>query len=204
MNPLKGYKDETQNRFELDSFLGFLSSHNIQTYAEIGVYAGSTFLEVYKTMKRYMGLERFTMLCIEYPTNQRAFAHLQSVVLEEIRADPQVDLHVFIGNSTEEKVVKGVFDVMNGKRAYSLVFIDGDHSFDQSFDDYMAYKGMFNFVGFNDIARGTSQKNRMKHGHDVATVSHLWRALTCNLPSMHFEEYEDTTADNPRGIGILL
>ena len=218
MNNL-GYKTETQSPYELDLFLDFLVEKKVRLYAEIGVYAGSTFFDVYKTLRDLWSSEpnreKFTMIAVEMPSNQNAFAHLTSVVLPEIRKDPFCDLHFFVGNSTEPKIVEQVSEAVhkfysdvnhfdNKSITESLVFIDGDHSYRQARDDYRAYESLFGFVAFNDISPRTVQKQLEKHGKDVATVYHLFDGLTLERPLDTYVEFEDTNALNPRGIGILL
>lgn len=201
-------KPETQCRFELDLFLDFLVEKNVRVYCELGLYAGTTFLEVYKTLREHYGPDvRFAMIAIEYPTNNEAFNHLESIVLPEIRKDKNVDLYVFISNSTSIDIVENVNEaVLNTewKNENSVIFIDGDHSYRQSRDDYLAYRDMFTFVAFNDISPRTVQKNTAKHGRDIATVYHLWDGLTIPRSIDEYIVFDDTTSVNPRGIGILL
>lgn len=209
-----GYKTETQNSLELDLFTDWMVENKVKVYTEIGLYAGTTFLEVYKSLRDAYGPEEpLVMIAVEYPTNPAAFAHLDTIVFPEIQKDPKVTLHKFIGSSTEPRIVEGVHKVVDtwygdalirGSYDKSLVFIDGDHSFAQTIDDYRAYRDSFIYTAFNDIAGATVQKNIAKHGYDKATCYHLWRGLTLDLPSDSYLEFEDHTAPNPRGIGILL
>lgn len=201
-----GFKDETQSRFELDQLLDFLVEHNVTVWCEIGVYAGTTFLEVYKTLREANPDARLTMIGVDYPDNPAAFNHLTTVVIPEIKADPNVDVHLIVGNSTAPDTVERVKDIFfeaNPSSSMSFIFIDGDHSYRQSKDDYQAYKHMFDFVGFNDCAAATVTKNQAKHGYDVATVYHLFDALTLDMPRDSYVEFFDANSRNPRGIGII-
>lgn len=200
---MTGYKTETQNQAELDLFLDFLIHKDIRLYCEIGLYAGDTFYEVYQTLKVIHGLERFCMIAVEFPTNMAAFANLQAVI-STIRADPQVDLHFFVGNSTDpdivEKVAEAVASTDFDTQQQRLVFIDSDHSWSHARMEYMAYSDMFTWTAFNDISERCIDANKAKHGVEIASVAHFYHALAIDKTEVLIE---DASAPKARGIGIL-
>ena len=89
----------------------------------------------------------------------------------------------------------------------SLVFIDGDHLFEQARRDYLAYGSHFEYVAFNDISPRTIPQNRKKHPsigtRDVATVYHLYEGIKAGNPDMCETYFEDYEAAKARGIGVL-
>ena len=108
-----GFKGETQNPYELESYLDFLANERVTSYVEIGVYAGTTFLEVYKTLRETHGPDVFlTMIAVERPSNHAAFNHLTSIVIPEIKADPKVNLHLLVGGSTEPHIVEKAYEII--------------------------------------------------------------------------------------------
>ena len=89
----------------------------------------------------------------------------------------------------------------------SLVFIDGDHLFEQAKQDYLAYGPFFEYVAFNDISPRTIPQNRKKHPsigtRDVATVYHLYEGIKAGNPEICETYFEDYAAEKARGIGVL-
>jgi len=209
-----GFKNETQNKWELDQFTDLLCVHKVTFYCELGVYAGTTFLEGHKRLREFHGPDvLIEMVAIEQPSNQGAFAHLNFVVLPEIRKDPNTSVNLFVGNSTDRDIVEDVYRLLDEGRYNGVltsthnkacIFIDGDHSYVQSKDDYLAYEGMFDLVAFNDVSPRTVQKQLAKHGKDVATVYHLFDTLTLHMSKDDYVMFDDFISNNPRGIGVFL
>lgn len=216
---MTGYKPETQNRWELDRFLDFIRNQKINLYMEIGLYSGSTFKEVYDTLLRVHNGDhtKFKMIGVDMPTNADAFAACSRVV------DAIPNASVYWTSSTDPDTVEKIYEEITAfsiqaglgiPEVSSLVFIDGDHSFAQAKDDYMAYNPMFQFVAFNDIDPRTVEQNKRKHGgRDIATVYHLYEGLRIGewsyqlYEGLHTSEWEtticDPNAEKARGIGIL-
>lgn len=217
------YKSETQNTKELDQFLEFIREQRIDLYLEIGLYSGSTFKAVFDTLMDVHKGDRtkFRMIGVDLPQNHFAFQECCNV-LEEIAVVPNKNTGVPYSNvftywtsstdpATVEQVISDVQewyskDVELRFQTNSLVFIDGEHTYNQSRDDYLAYKDFFRWVAFNDISPGTVMANRKKHpsigNRDVATVYHLYEALRIG-PHVKETYIVDHEADKPRGIGIL-
>lgn len=192
------FKQETQNPYELEKFLEFIREQKINVYCEIGLYAGTTFKRVYDLLLDMHGPLNFKMFGIDYPMNQSAFSHAK----ELLSGLSEVEIFWTPSNDpkTVEAIYSGVTSVPPG--ITSLVFIDGDHSFTQTLEDYQIYRSNFEYVAFNDVSPRTVQKNIEKHGKDIATCYHVYATLRLN--GMLEEAYfEDHTATNPRGIGIL-
>jgi hypothetical protein len=200
------FKPETQNPYELEKFLEFIREHKINVYCEIGLYAGTTFKRVYDLLLEMHGPNNFKMFGIDYPTNQSAFSHAK-----ELLGDlPEVELYWTPSNDpkTVEAINQNLEDhakdvgKLGGIGYRGLVFIDGDHSYTQTLEDYQIYKELFYWIAFNDVSPRTVQKNIQKHGKDVATCYHVYSVLRLN-PMLEEAYFEDHTATNPRGIGIL-
>jgi hypothetical protein len=208
-----GFKKETQSMYELDMLVDFMIENNVLVFCEIGSYAGTTLQYVHKFLREAFGPEApLVFVSVELPVNMSAFNNLNSLVIPEIRTDSNTEFHLFVGNSTAPDIVESVHTVMDdwwntpfrAEMGKSLVFIDGEHSYRQSRDDYRAYKDFFDFVAFNDVSPRTSQKQIAKHNHDVATVYHLFDAITLDMPLDSYTMWDDLQATNPRGIGVLL
>ena len=154
------YKTETQNLRELDQFLSFIREKKINLYLEIGLYAGSTFKDVYDTLLDVWkgDTSKFRVLGVDFPTNAEAFKVAQETVSQMPGAT------IWWTSSTDVQTVEEVlgevtrwyekFDEVSTERDYpvSLVFIDGDHLFEQAKQDYLAYGSHFEYVAFNDIS----------------------------------------------------
>jgi hypothetical protein len=216
------YKLESQNAKELDDFLRFIKEKKVNLYLEIGLYAGDTFKAVYDTLLETWGgdTSKFRILGIDMPSNSEAF----KVAQERIEKMPGAS--IWWTSSTDPQTVEEViqecnkwFDTFyhNGPNGdpVSLVFIDGDHSFTQSKDDFLAYKDWFEYVAFNDISPRTIPQNRKKHPsialpqganvgpRDIATVYHLYEGIKAGHPDCTEIYFEDPEAEKARGIGIL-
>jgi len=197
------FKPETQNPYELEKFLEFIREHRINVYCEIGLYAGTTFKKVYDLLLEMHGPGNFKMFGIDYPMNMSAFSHAKELLsnLDEVE--------LYWTPSNDPKTVEAIhknhtdFALEHAVTGYrSMVFIDGDHSFTQTLEDYQIYGEEFEYVAFNDVSPRTVMKNIEKHGKDVATCYHVYSVL--RLQDQLEEAYfEDHTAVNPRGIGIL-
>jgi len=206
------YKQETQNQSELDQFLKFIADKKINLYLEIGLYAGSTFEAVYNTMKSVWGgdTSKFRCLGVDMPTNAEAF----KVAQETISGMPGTTVWWTVSDDpqTVEEALGEVsrwyekFDT-EGPVPASLVFIDGDHLFEQAKQDYLAYGPFFEYVAFNDISPRTIPQNRKKHpsigNRDVATVYHLYEGIKAGNPEICETYFEDYEAEKARGIGVL-
>ena len=206
------YKQETQNQSELDQFLKFIADKKINLYLEIGLYAGSTFEAVYNTMKSVWGgdTSKFRCLGVDMPTNAEAFKVAQETVSRLTGST------IWWTSSTDPQTVEEVLGEVSrwyekfdteGPVPASLVFIDGDHLFEQSKQDYLAYGPFFEYVAFNDISPRTIPQNRKKHPsigtRDVATVYHLYEGVKAGNPDMCETYFEDYEAEKARGIGVL-
>jgi len=209
------FKTETQNPRELEAFLQFIEDHKITLYCEIGLYAGTTFKAVYDTLLRvHKGdTTAFQMIGIDLPTNPDAFAAC-SRVIEDIP-----NKSIYWTSSTDKDTVEAVLDEVRYHNTVgsdgehlperipsSLLFIDGDHSYEQTKDDYAAYSYEFEYVAFNDVSPGTVPQNKLKHGgRNIATAYHVYDAI--KIYSLN--RWEVAMFDYPspegkyRGIGIL-
>lgn len=227
------HKSETQNKNELEQFLKFIEDNKVDLYLEIGLYSGSTFKAVFDTLMKVHGGDRskFRMIGVDLPTNPSAFQKC-CAVLDEIATVPNRNTGVPYSNvftywtsstdpATVEQIISdvqdwrkqivwdfGEIDLITGEQylSKSLVFIDGDHLYNQSRDDFLAYKDWFDLVAFNDISPGTVMASRKKYpsigNRDVATVYHLYEALRIS-PHVTETYIIDHEASTPRGIGIL-
>lgn len=209
------YKTETQNLRELDQFLSFIREKKINLYLEIGLYSGSTFKAVYDTLLDVWGgdTSKFRVLGVDFPTNAEAF----KVAQETVSGMPGTTVWWTVSDDpqTVEEVLGEVnrwyekFDDCPPESDYpmSLVFIDGDHLFEQARRDYLAYGSHFEYVAFNDISPRTIPQNRKKHpsigSRDVATVYHLYEGIKAGNPDMCETYFEDYEAEKARGIGVL-
>lgn len=206
------YKTETQNQLELDQFLSFIEAKKINLYLEIGLYTGSTFAAVYHTMSRVWkgDTSKFRCLGIDLPQNSEAFAVLQETV------DKLPGSTIWYTSSTDPQTVEEVLGEVNrfaekfdclDEFPSSLVFIDGEHLFEQARDDYRAYAQSFEYVAFNDISPRTIPQNRKKHpsigNRDVATVYHLYEGIKAGNSYICETYFEDYGAEKARGIGVL-
>ena len=206
------YKAETQNAKELDQFLEFIREKKINLYLEIGLYSGSTFKAVYDTLLDVWGgdTSKFRVLGVDFPTNAEAF----KVAQETISGMPGTTVWWTVSDDpqTVEEALGEVsrwyekFDT-EGPVPASLVFIDGDHLFEQAKQDYLAYGPFFEYVAFNDISPRTIPQNRKKHpsigNRDVATVYHLYEGIKAGNPEICETYFEDYEAEKARGIGVL-
>ena len=209
------YKQETQNQSELDQFLKFIADKKINLYLEIGLYSGSTFKAVYDTLLDVWGgdTSKFRVLGVDFPTNAEAF----KVAQETISGMPGAT--IWWTSSTDVQTVEEVlgevscwYEKFDEGSVYpygpaSLVFIDGDHLFEQAKQDYLAYGPFFEYVAFNDISPRTIPQNRKKHPsigtRDVATVYHLYEGIKAGNPDICETYFEDYEAEKARGIGVL-
>jgi len=210
-----GYKTESQTPKELEDFLGFIRERKVNLYLEIGLYAGDTFKAVYDTLLETWGgdTSKFRVLGVDLPLNPEAF----KVARERIDQMPGVSVWWTSSSDplTVEEVIHEVglwYEKFSDDRdpkvePVSLVFIDGDHSFSQAKDDFLAYKDWFEYVAFNDISSRTIPQNRKKHpsigARDIATVYHLYEGIKAGHPNCTEVYFEDYEAEKARGIGIL-
>jgi len=200
------YKLTTQNPRELEAFLDWIEASRINVYLEIGLYAGATFKAVYDRLMKVWDNDtsKFLLLGIDLPSNSEAFKACNDVLAGIPTAkvwwtsstDPQ----------TVEEVVKAVTDrwVATGDPFKSLMFLDGDHSYAQSRDDYLAYNDAFTYIAFNDISPGTVAQNKMKHGgREVATAYHLYDVLKIGNGVDEVAYWDSPEGGKYRGIGVL-
>lgn len=95
------------------------------------------------------------------------------------------------GDSKSPEVLKSVVDVLNG-RSISVLFIDGDHSYDSTRSDFLTYSKLVSSPGvilFHDIMV------------DFWGAGTFWREIKEQNPCKCCE-FSSSQA-NPRGIGLL-
>lgn len=101
----------------------------------------------------------------------------------------------FAGNSRDTSIIQGVSEFFNGEKV-DFLFIDGDHSEDGAFQDYLNYKSMVKDGGlifFHDIVDSTFHRN---HG---CYVSHAWYKVR----EAHAEWKEFVQGEIWAGIGMV-
>lgn len=216
------YKRVTQNPRELEAFLNWIEEKKINVYLEIGLYAGTTFKAVYDRLLKMWGGDTSKFLCfgIDLPQNPEAFKACNDLL------ETMPSVRVWWTSSTDKYTVEDVLrsidlftkEIAQGSLPRNklggedephfeyLALIDGDHSYSQTKDDFLAYSHSFNYVAFNDVSQGTVKQNKKKHGgRDVATAFHFYDAVKIDnqwRSEIAFWDFPDEDGKY-RGIGVL-
>ena len=169
---------------QLAPYLIELLRHEISSYLEIGVQHGGTFLITTEYLRRFgsleaaVGLDVFRVPSLENYARERA------------------DVRILRADSTSRRVRRW----LDG-RHFDLVLIDGDHSEDGCWRDYLLVRDHAGAVAFHDVVGANTPGvravwNRLKRD---AAAEYDFQEFTAQYP-----EVEEGTQERYLGIGLAV
>jgi SAM-dependent methyltransferase len=172
MNPGAGL---FQIPMQLAQVLVYLSDKQIRTYAEVGIYRGWTFAFITAYLDRFTSIER--SIAIDSEDVFTTFFHVRE--------------HYPI------EFVQGTSAALEGQ-PFDLVFIDADHSYGPTRQDYLSLGRFGRFCMFHDI-----DDFQVEHYGGGETVKRLWGELREENPQTHKEFLDHSRNAQVMGIGLL-
>lgn len=127
-----------QLEYELNGYLDFLQEKEPETYVELGLGRGGTFLAVLKTVD---SIEKAIGIDMDFDSERKEI--IQNLTDKEI---------LFIdGNSQNSATMKELEKALNGEKA-DFMLIDGDHTYEGVKKDFLNYRGsVAGGIAFHDI-----------------------------------------------------
>lgn len=173
-----------QMPIQLSKYLAYLSSKKINSYLEIGVAMGGTFVLTVEYLKRFNG-EIDAMVIDMNPPGE----HL------DWYSENGGNFRYLVANTTEPKAANTVMS-----RKWDLVLIDADHTEEGCWRDYLMAKEFARLIAFHDVV------NELTPG-----VAAVWKRLKEVLPTSRYrefiEQYPDFTKtaefSKTMGLGVI-
>ena len=176
----------SQRPAELEQFIGYLCSHTVRSYLEIGARYGQTFEEIGDALQ-----VPSVLVAVDLPNamwgREDSWADLEAAA-ERLRAKGH-EVYLIQGDSHARETLDKVLAI---RARFDAVFIDADHRYEAVRQDWADYGTLGHIVGFHDIAP-TPENTRIE-------VPRLWHELR-----ERFKGFEIVDPEHPgMGIGVLL
>jgi predicted O-methyltransferase YrrM len=187
---------------KLEELMGF-REQGPHGYLEIGSYAGESLYY----MSQFLN-PKSTITLVDLGDNGLARRILTDIVIPHCRNTYNHTIALINGFSNAPATYEAVCKLTPvDRRGYDLCFIDANHIFAHSLEDFQIYRHSANLIAFHDISDETTKKATLKHGVEQANVNHMWRAFKAILPETneYNEEqiWEFIDPANPKGIGMI-
>lgn len=170
---------------QFSKYLTYISKFNVESYMEIGVRWGGTFLITVEYLNKFHPIKKAIGFdIIDCPS-----------IAKYKELNDKVDYKKMYSNSEEFK------EYINSQASFDLVLIDGDHSEKGCMDDFRTIKDKAKVLVFHDIAS------------DVCPgVKNVWNTIKENYKEeYYFKEFKDqyesvrkTMGINFLGIGVAV
>lgn len=181
-------QDSAQEAAELAWFLDLLRREGVRRYLEIGALYGDTFWEIANGLP--IGARAVALDKPSAPWGKPGTEGYLARCVGDLRAFGR-DCHLILGDSADPAIV----DQASRLGPYDAVLIDGDHSFDGCWRDWLAYGPMARIVAFHDIAW---ERGRNWIGSRIE-VPDLWAGL-----KGRYRTEEKIVRWGDCGIGVLF
>lgn len=169
---------------QLAKYLAFLSELNIDSYLEIGVAMGGTFIITLEYLRRF-NPEVFGLAVDMNPPSENMIWY----------GEHSENCSYLVANTTDLIAHNTI-----ASRKWGLALIDGDHSEEGCWRDYTMVKEYARYVAFHDIT------------NDVCPgVGAVWNRLTDSFPTSRYRQFtqqyssfiKTTNYTNIMGLGVL-
>lgn len=171
-----------QYPIQFSKYLVSLSYRKIETYAEIGVRHGGTFIITLEYLKRFSRIRAALALDIEYSPILGAYA------------ERNPEIQYLINSSAAEESRKTL-----SRTNWDHILIDGDHSFQGCWSDFQTVRNNARAIAFHDIVSAA-----------CPGVIEVWQRIKAIMPDRSVEEFTDQysevqnrTGKNFLGIGVV-
>lgn len=153
---------------QFSKYLAYLATKKIDSYLEIGVSWGGTFILTLEYLRRFNG-------------------HIPAMAIDMINPEPNVEWYASITDNVSYLVASTtdprVRNALLG-RMWGLALVDADHSEEGCWRDYMLVRDHTKLAAFHDV------------GSDITPgVRAVWRRLRETFPSYRCKEFLDQYSD---------
>jgi len=172
-----------------------MADGSIKSYLEIGSYAGESLMYMVPALA-----PDARIVLVDLGDNPEARTELLAK-LEALENDDTntFDIHLVTGYSETRETLAKVSELCP-PRGYDLGFIDGNHDFAYVIKDLENYGPLCSFIAMHDIDPRSISRQITKHGFEKPCAAHAWKVLKL---SRTVDEFIDTEAEKPMGIGVL-
>lgn len=137
-----------QDKDEICHFVALINNRFPKVFVEIGTAFGGTLY----TINRYVKTLK-KVVCIDLDDRFYNFGYfkMRTKLLREFNKN--IEINFLVGNSHDEKIEHDLKNILNGERI-DVLFIDGDHSYDGTRDDFQRYSKYVSsngIIAFHDI-----------------------------------------------------
>jgi len=178
-----------QNRSEISALVRYAAAIKPRVVCEIGVQDGGTnfiLCRALPTVTTIIGVDLYVALKAQLRYFRR----------------PDLALHIVEGSSHSARTRRRVTQILRS-RPIDLLFIDGDHTYDGAFRDWMLYSPLVRaggLIAFHDIVEDSFTRSGIRTESYVGDVPALWNRIRRNYPNREFIDHAD---QDGRGIGVV-
>lgn len=147
---------------QLAKYLSYLSTKKIDSYLEVGVAMGGTFVLTLEYLKRFNPTVDAMVIDMNPPGEHLKWYY-----------DNGGEFRFLVANTAEPKAANAVMG-----RKWGLALIDGDHSEEGCWRDYLMVKEFARMIAFHDIV------NDLTPG-----VVSVWGRLKAAFPASRYREF---------------
>jgi cephalosporin hydroxylase len=187
MNDFK--KKIGQDPVEFVQLLDIMADYRITSYLEVGARYGGTFFAVVSRLPK-----SGTYVAVDLPGAKFGAANSEQYLqccIRELKAAGYADVHLFLGDSTDEHVIAQVQQF--GR--FDLVLIDGDHTYYGVLSDFFYYGHIADIVALHDI----DGKGQTDHMGNPVEVYQLWEQIRGNAKSREIINPQN----RGKGLGVI-
>lgn len=164
---------------EFRVFLELVKRENVKSYLEVGVFEGITFHTIVSLLPGggpFVGID----LPVDNPESVKVAKRVSDDLLKRQGKTSKL----IFGDSKSPEVINQV----RALAPYDLVFIDGDHTYDGAYADWLNYGPMGKMVAFHDV----------NSEHWSQGCAKVWKDIKDN-----YRHIEIIGVDQGMGIGVL-
>lgn len=138
-----------QHKDEISNFVTSVNELSPKVVVEIGTAFGGTLYIISRYIKT---LKKIVCIDLDDRFYNLGFFRMRIKLLREFNNN--IEIHFLIGNSHDEKIEHALKSILNGEKI-DVLFIDGDHSYDGTKDDFQRYSKYVSspkgIIAFHDI-----------------------------------------------------
>jgi len=143
-------------------------------YLELGSYAGESLYYMAQILPRGS-----TITLVDLPTNEAARKVLVERVAPWCIKTYKHDIKLISGDTLNPAAAE---QASKYAHRYDLCFIDANHEFAYTLNDFVRYRDKASWISFHDISRFNTEKTKVKHGVVQANANHVWEAIKVMVP----------------------
>lgn len=196
-----GKVKNSQNLKEFDWWMTWLKNQFDLTksfhYLEIGSYAGESLFYISQVIP-----PNSIITLVDLGDNVVAREILVEKTIPFVKEKFGHQTNLLTGYSNDKEILHQTKAFAPNGR-YDLVFIDANHDFKHSFEDFKNYRESAAWIAFHDISEYNITKSTAKHGVEQANAAHIWKVLKLMVPEVEKLHAPNHMRDTPDDVELV-